>query len=43
MKGSLQFTELDGRFKGNDVFKWMVNITHNPEYENRQKNILSNR
>ena len=29
MKGSLQFTELDGRFKGNEVFKWMVTITHN--------------
>ena len=33
MKGSLQFTELDGRFKGNEVFKWMVTITHNPEYQ----------
>ena len=33
MKGSLQFTELDGRFKGNDIFKWMVSITHNPEYQ----------
>ena len=33
MKGSLQFTQLDGRFKGNDIFKWMVTTNTNPEYE----------
>ena len=32
MQGSLRFTQLDGRFKGHDIFKWMVTATHLPEY-----------
>ena len=33
MQGSLRFTQLDGRFKGHDIFKWMVTATHLPEYQ----------
>lgn len=33
MKGSLRFTQLDGRFKGHDIFKWMVTATYMPEYQ----------
>ena len=33
MKGSLTISQIRWRFKGNDIFKWMVTTNTNPEYE----------